>query len=108
MQLENILYAGVQIAHNFGAVAVTGLPIAALRFEPAGTILRRIYGLALLAWLVQAASGACFGMVSYFMLGELPEIHDLALIALYVKILCACLAIVLLVGKLFKRAEAVS
>ncbi len=28
MQLDNTLYAGVQIAHNFGAAAVVGLPLA--------------------------------------------------------------------------------
>ena len=75
MQLENILYAGVQIAHNFGAAAVTGLPIAALWLELARTPLRKIAWLTLLAWLVQSTSGAGFGIVSYFVVGQLPEIR---------------------------------
>ena len=100
MQLDNTLYAGVQIAHNFGAAAVVGLPLAALGLKATGPTLRKIYWLALLAWLVQSASGVGFGMVSYFVVGELPEIHDLALGALCVKILCAVLSIVLLAAKL--------
>jgi hypothetical protein len=35
MEPENILYASVQLAHNFGAAAVTGLAIADLWFTPA-------------------------------------------------------------------------
>jgi hypothetical protein len=96
MELENILYSGVQIAHNFGAAAVTGLPIAALWLRPAPTVARKMAWLTLLGWLVQGASGAGFGTVSFFMEGELPQIHHLALAALCVKIFCAVLAIILL------------
>src|SRR5208283_6112753 len=96
MELENILYASVQIAHNFGAAAVTGLPIAALWFAPAQPVARNIAWLTLFAWLTQAASGAGFGIVSFSMEGELPQIHGLAMVALGVKILCAVLAISLL------------
>ena len=52
--------------------------------------------LTLLARLLQAASGIGFGTVSYFMEGELPEIHHLALAALSVKILCTVVALTLL------------
>ena len=103
MEVENIVYGGVQIAHNFGAAAVTGLPIAALWIEPARPTLRKMAGLALCAWLLQAASGAGFGTVSYFMEGELPEIHHIALAALCVKIGCAALAVTLLTVHFVKR-----
>ena len=33
MQLENVLYAGMQIAHNFGAAAVAGLPSKSDRYD---------------------------------------------------------------------------
>ena len=62
MQLDNALYAGVQIPHNFGAAAAVALPLAALHFEVTGPTLRRIYWLALFAWLVQSASGVGFGI----------------------------------------------
>ena len=78
MELENILYSGVQIVHNFGAAAVTGLPIAALWFKPPQNMLRKMAWLTLLAWLLQAASGVGFGTVSYYQEGELPQIHHLA------------------------------
>jgi hypothetical protein len=97
MELENALYSGVQIVHNFGAAAVTGLPIAALWFRPAAAATRGMAQLVLLAWLAQAASGAGFGTVSYIEEGELPQIHHLALAALCIKILCAALAVILLV-----------
>ncbi len=103
MELENILYASVQLAHNFGAAAVTGLPIAALWFKPAPPVLRKMAWLTLLAWLVQSASGAGFGTVSFFMEGELPEIHHIALGALCVKIACAALAVALLAVHFLRR-----
>jgi preprotein translocase subunit Sec61beta len=96
MELENFLYARVQIAHNFGAAAVTGFSIAALWLKPGPSTLRRMAWLTLLAWLVQAASGAGFGTVSFFEEGELPQIHHLALAALSIKIFCAALAVPLL------------
>ena len=103
MELENILYASVQFAHNFGAAAVTGLPIAALWFKPAPPVLRKMAWLTLLAWLVQSASGAGFGTVSFFQEGELPQIHHLALAALCVKIACAALAVTLLTVHFLRR-----
>ncbi len=66
MELENALYGGVQIVHNFGAAAVTGLPIAALWFRPAAPVARRMAHLVLLARFAQAARGVGFGTVSYF------------------------------------------
>ncbi|MGB6176626.1 MAG: hypothetical protein WBF43_09895 [Methylocella sp.] len=106
MEPENILYGGVQIAHNFGAAAVTGLPIAALWFKPPPPALRKMAWLTLLAWTVQAASGTGFGTVSFYMEGELPEIHHLALGALCAKILCAALAITLLAVHFVRRSAA--
>jgi hypothetical protein len=107
MELENILYSGVQIAHNFGAAAVTGLPVAVLWIRPAQTAtLRKMAWMTLLAWLVQSASGAGFGTVSFFMEGELPEIHHLALDALCVKIACAMLAVALLTSHFVRRTAA--
>lgn len=106
MELENAIYAGVQIAHNFGAAAVAGLPVAALWFGAAHpAALHRMAQLTLLAWLVQAASGAGFGTVSYFMEGELPEIHHLARAALIVKILCAAASIILLSAHFLRRGR---
>ncbi|MGA7385672.1 MAG: hypothetical protein WBW81_13570 [Methylocella sp.] len=64
MELENFLYGDVQLVHNFGAAAVTGLPIAALWLGPAPPVLRKMAWLILFAWLVQGASGAGFGTVS--------------------------------------------
>ena len=104
MELENFLYAGVQIAHNFGAAAVTGLPIAALWLRPGPLTLRRMAWLTLLAWLVQAVRGVGFGTVSFFEEGELPQIHHLALAALSLKIFCAAVAVALLAIHFARRS----
>lgn len=97
MVLENALYAGVQILHNFGAVAIAGIPIAALYFgQTRASALPAMAWLVFTAWLVQTASGAGFGVVSYFMEGELPDIHHVAQAALTVKIICAASALALL------------
>ncbi len=107
MELENILYSAVQIVHNFGAAAVTGLPVAVLWLRPGqAAILRKMAWLTLLAWLAQGASGVGFGTVSYYQEGQLPEIHHLALAALCVKILCALLAITLLAVHFLRRTAA--
>lgn len=104
MELENAIYAGVQIAHNFGAAGVAATPIAALWFREAQPgLLRPLAWLTFIAWLVQAASGLGFGTVSYFMEGELPEIHHVALAALVVKIFCAVSALTLLAVHFLRR-----
>jgi len=104
MQLDNLLYALVQVIHNFGAAAAVGLPIAVVRLRPSPDFVQKLIWVGLAAWLAQTVSGVGFGAVSYFMLGELPEIHNLAFAALVVKILCAALAIGLFVALLLRPA----
>jgi hypothetical protein len=106
MQLDNALYAVVQIAHNFGAAAAVALPLAALSYAATGALLRNTYILTLAAWLLQLASGLGFGLVSHFVVGELPQISGAALVAFYLKILCAVLSVVLLGAKLLGRPRA--
>ena len=86
----NLVYTGVQTLHNFGAVTVVGSPAVAWWFardNPAAQC--RLAWLLVIGWAVQGASGAGFGMTSYFLKGQLPEISGVALIALVAKIACA-------------------
>ena len=86
----NLVYTGVQILHNFGAVAVVGSPAVAWWFardNPAAQC--RLAWLLVIGWAAQGASGAGFGMTSYFLKGQLPEISGVAVIALVAKIACA-------------------
>jgi len=108
MQLDNALYTVVQIAHNLGAVAAVGLPLAALRYAATDALLRKTYQFTLAAWLLQIASGFGFGLVSYFVVGELPQLGGEAFVALGVKISCAALSILLLVAELLGLLRAVS
>ena len=83
------------------------MPVAALSYAAEGAVLRKTYLLALAAWLMQIASGDGFGLVSYFVVGELPQISGAALIAVFVKIFCADLSVVLLVARLLGLGQAV-
>lgn len=89
MEIENLAYALVQVAHNFGAVAVIGSPACVLYVQPAVETERRLARLTLLGWIVQAVSGAAFGAVGFYYYGEFPDLQAIALGALGIKIGCA-------------------
>lgn len=98
MDWQNATYALVQVAHNFGAVAVVGGPLFALwpaRPPPALHARRRLLALVLAGWALQAASGAAFGATSYVWYGALPDIHGPAVVALAVKVGCAIVGFLL-------------
>lgn len=86
--LQNLIYALIQIAHNFGAAAVVGFSVAGLwlRERP---IARRLVLLVAVAWALQAITGALFGATSYHFYGHFPDIHGIAVDALFVKAGCA-------------------
>lgn len=90
MALQDLGYAVVQVAHNFGAVAVVGGAAFMLYMAPQPAPLQRK-----LAWLVgsgwgaQVLSGMAFGAISHYYYGKFPDIHGIAIVALIVKMLCA-------------------
>lgn len=106
MDPQNLAYALVQVAHNFGAVAVTGGAVAgwaAQRRNPGqGT---RLVWLVLAGWALQAASGAGFGLISLAWYGQFPDLHGIAVAALAIKLSCATAGLVL--GLLLLRFSAV-
>lgn len=96
MEVQNLLYALVQLAHNFGAVAVAGG--ALLGRWPVATELARRRPLAWLVlggWALQGVSGAGFGAISFAYYGQFPDIHGVAVVALLVKMACAVAGFVL-------------
>ncbi|SEN68658.1 hypothetical protein SAMN05216404_10695 [Nitrosospira multiformis] len=87
---ENLNYALVQLAHNFGAAAVVGFPVLALYVLGQTTSAHRKFAWIVgLSWAVQALSGAGFGAVSYYYYQVFPDLHGVAFAALLIKILCA-------------------
>lgn len=86
---ENLAYALTQLLHNFGAVAVVGAPAFALGAGATLATERRLARFLGAGWALQIASGAGFGAVSYYYYGLLPDIHGIAVAALYLKIACA-------------------
>lgn len=84
------MYAFTQVAHNFGAVAVTGGAVFARWPERQNPDLqRKLAWLVLVGWVVQAASGATLGAISLAFYGHFPDIHGIATAALLLKMACA-------------------
>ncbi len=96
MDLQNLLYALIQIVHNLGAVAVVGGSLLGrwpLRLDQ--ELRRPLAWLVLAGWIMQAVSGTAFGIVSVAYYGQPPDIHGIAIIALFIKIVCAVTGFVL-------------
>ena len=87
---QSLSYALIQVAHNFGAASVVGGAAAALWLvQESPTAQRKLAWLVLIAWAIQATSGAGFGAISYLYYGQFPDIHGIAIAALLLKIACA-------------------
>lgn len=106
INLQNLAYAVVQVAHNFGAASVLGGSAAALWLCAKDHRLQyRLAWLVAVAWAVQALSGASFGAISYYNYGKFPDLKGIAVAALVVKILCAMAGFISAVNYLRKDAE---
>lgn len=104
MDWQSATYALVQVAHNFGAVAVVGAPLFVLwPARPVAADLRAPAWMVLFGWLLQGASGAAFGATSYYWYGALPDIHGVAVAALTIKVACALAGIGLAAALLLER-----
>lgn len=103
--MENLLYTLIQIAHNFGAVAVTGSPAAGWFLERRGISARRVAFVLLAGWLLQGISGVGFAIISYCLKGALPEVAGVALWALSIKIIVTVIGFALSII-MIKRGEA--
>lgn len=103
MDLQNLSYAAVQVVHNFGAVAVVGGAIYAVRSGSRRAGIRKSPGLIMLAgWVAQAASGSAFGAVSWLYYGRFPDIHGIAVAALLIKLACTAAGILLVTAYLYR------
>lgn len=103
MDLQNLSYAAIQVVHNFGAVAVVGSASAALWAQSGSAGLRKpLAWIMLLGWAAQAASGGAFGGVSWLYYGHFPDIHDIAIAALLLKIACATAGFLLAAAYLYR------
>lgn len=96
---QNLSYAAIQVVHNFGAVAVVAGSLIALKWHERA-MRRKLAQLVLLGWLTQAATGATFGLTTYYYYHELPDISGIATYALGIKMLCATLGILMLAAYL--------
>jgi hypothetical protein len=87
---QNLAYALIQVIHNFGAVTVVGTAASALWLVRGNAAVQhRLALLTAIVWAVQAASGALFGITTFYFEGHLPDIHGIAVAALLIKLVCA-------------------
>jgi hypothetical protein len=91
LDLQNLGYALTQVAHNLGAVSVTGGAAAACLAKTAAAqgLQRQLARVVCAGWVVQGASGLSFGAISYAGYGQFPDIHGIAIAALMIKMVCA-------------------
>jgi hypothetical protein len=88
--VQNLIYALIQVIHNFGAVAVVGTAASALWLVRGSVAVRhRIALFTAIAWAIQVTSGVLFGITTYYFEHHLPDIHGIAVDALLVKTTCA-------------------
>jgi hypothetical protein len=96
--VQNFVYALIQVIHNFGAATVVGTAASALWLVRGDVAVQhRLALLAAAAWAIQAASGALFGITTFYFEGHLPDIHGIAVDALLIKISCAVAGFILAV-----------
>ena len=94
--MQNLIYALIQVIHNFGAATVVGTATAAIWLAHGNAGVRhRLSFLIALAWAIQAASGVMFGATTYYFDKRLPDIHGIAVDALAIKIICALTGFIL-------------
>lgn len=94
--MGDFIYTCVQLVHNFGAVTVVASPVMALWLgEDHKATQYRLAWLMVLGWVAQGASGAGFGITSFYLKGHIPDVSGVALVALLVKVACALTGFVL-------------
>jgi hypothetical protein len=86
---ENLAYALVQVAHNFGAAVVLGGAVFALWPVPRLEYGRTFARLILVGWATQIVSGGLFGVTSFYYYGETPDLSSIAMAALAIKVVAA-------------------
>ena len=104
--MQNFVYALIQVAHNFGAVAVVGgALLGRWPLRPEESQRHRLAWVVLAGWITQGISGAAFGAVSFYYYGQFPDIHGIAIAALLVKMGCAASGILVTAGYLSLSAR---
>lgn len=96
--MQNLIYALIQVIHNFGAATVVGTATAAIWLAHGNAGFRhRLSFVLALAWATQAVTGLLFGATTYYFDKSLPDIHGVAVDALVIKIVCALTGFILAV-----------
>jgi hypothetical protein len=107
--MEDFVYACIQLIHNLGAVAVVGSPAIAWWLVSSSQVIvqpsertftttsmrHSLAWLTFFAWATQIGSGAAFGVTTYFLKHEIPELTGIGLSALLIKVSCAFICVVL-------------
>lgn len=92
--MQNLIYALIQVIHNFGAATIVGLAATAL-WQADAALKSRLAVVVAVVWALQGLSGMAFGAATFAYEGHLPDIHGIAVAALTIKILCVIFSFIL-------------
>lgn len=90
--LDSLVYSSIQLVHNLGAALALGTPVTWMLYSPSPERSRQALWLLIVVWTLQGVSGIGFGTASWLIYGQLPDLHAIALSALFVKIGCVITA----------------
>ena len=99
--MQNLIYALIQVIHNFGAASIVGIAATAL-CQPA--LRHRLAAWVAAVWALQGMSGITFGITTFAYEGHLPDIHGIAVFAVSLKIACVIFSFILAL-LLYAKAE---
>jgi hypothetical protein len=106
MALDSLVYSLIQALHNLGAALALGAPVFWLALAPPPQRARPVLGVLVGVWALQGVTGTAFGLSSWLLYGQLPDLHRIAVAALGIKIACVILGLALSVFLFARRDRA--
>jgi hypothetical protein len=95
--MQDLIDALIQVIHNMGATAIVGIGFYGVFYTKANPGARLALAQAI-AWMIQGLGGAAFGFTTYWFYGHLPDIHGVAVLALFLKMGCVVLGFLLTIS----------
>jgi hypothetical protein len=95
--MQDLIDALIQVVHNMGATAIVGIGFYGVFYTKANPSARLALAQAI-AWMIQGLGGAAFGFTTYWFYGHLPDIHGVAVLALFLKMGCVVLGFLLTIS----------
>jgi hypothetical protein len=103
MKASILSYTLIQAVHNIGAALTLALALLLIGQICISADTKKVLWALLLAWGLQGFTGICFGLSSLYFYGEFPDIHNLAIAAMGVKVGSVAAMTLLLAFLIYKK-----